>query len=359
VRRILLFSFGRDLKDENPLFLPLFGSFAYLVPYEYDTKNRILSYTMSLDFVNLLTTLDQGLLGLTLFVAPDYFWNPADGLLPSFATKTALESNHFAAGDKVALMGSGATMLSFLIYHFFFMKSEADKRVFMRVKLFGFMAKLILFAHTAFVNESDMFNKPFFAFFTAVKLYSALMLSTALLTTKPGKEEPFTLPKGTQLAMLFSLVYTLFWASVLTFFPNTVSPNGSLPFIAKTGMEDNSFDDLQTFLIRFEGANMFCVLAFLFKMTTTPLQVDKLGDVCGLLWAFVFLKGVLDTSGLCNRKVYALQLLFHLVVTYTTSSSWGPCKVQKTVPKKAAMKKEGKPVPVPELATEKARTKKD
>ena len=274
---------------------------------------------MSLDFINLLTTLHQGLLGLALYLAPDYFWNPDDGILPSLATRTSLESNHFTKMDKLVLMGSGATMLSFLIFHLFFMKDEADKRTFMRVKLVSYIAKLVLLAHTAFVNESDMFNKEFLALITAVHFCAVLWLSAALFTTKPPKKDRQVVrTKQAQFINLFTIVYTVFWATILMFATELLSPSGPFPFTAKTGTDDNTFDALQIFVRRFEGTNLICTLAYIWNFSTTPDQMEKLNRTDMLLYTLVFVLGALDTTGFCHTKVYTMQLLFHLIAIVGT-----------------------------------------
>ena len=90
----------------------------------------------SLDISNIITSAGKGACGITLLFAPDYFWNPQDGVLRSlgFFPKTGLESNHFDFSSQINWRLIGASFLGVALGHFL-MKEEADKRRFMRLKI--------------------------------------------------------------------------------------------------------------------------------------------------------------------------------------------------------------------------------
>jgi len=149
--------------------------------------------------------------------------------------------------------------------------------------------------------------------------------------------------------MILKIMYTLPFAIILMFFPQTFSPNGKMPFNLKAGTEDNNFDDMQLLIARFQAANLFNVLAYFYNFQSTPRQIKYLGRVVMLLYTFVFLKGALDTTGACNRKAYTVQLMIHLVLTVKTAQF---PKKQKKSAKIATKQTQAKPVPIPDLKSE-------
>jgi len=267
---------------------------------------------MSLDSINLLTTLDQGLFGLTLFLAPNYFWNPVDGLFPSFAKATALESNLFDTLTRMFLMGSGATMTSFLLFHLFFMKNETDKTTFLHVKLVAYLARFVLFVHTAFFNPSEMLNKEFFAFAASATGGMVLWTLDALLCTSAVKHKPHKATNRRTASALFGLsrlTFTLLCAIILIFFPVMLSPKGALPFVLQISTEDDNFDALQLVAARFQGTNLLCVAALLWDFPDPPPKdLTYWSFIYSFLYWLVFLIGCLDETGILSKKAYIGQL---------------------------------------------------
>ena len=302
---------------------------------------------MSLDSINLLTTLDEGVFGLTFFLAPDYFWNPVDGVLPSFAQMTEPESNHLDTITRIALMGSGATMLSFLLFHLLFLKGEADKRVFLRVKLVAYLARLVLFVHTA-LHPSEMLNREFFAFAAMATAGMILWILTALLNTNVVGSDKMKKATMADFLGLFQIGYALLWAIILIVSPTGLSPDGAIPYVLQTETEENSFDALQLVAFRFQGANLLCVAVLLWDYPP-PESLSNWGLSYSFLYWLVFLIGSLDETGILNKSAYIGQLLLQSFVFV-----WALCvdEINETKPESDLKKSEGKEDPVPELTYE-------
>jgi hypothetical protein len=72
--------------------------------------------------------LEEGLFGLLFFLAPDYFFNPQDGVLPLHAiTKTYMETNHADKTMQICLAGAGASMLTLFVFRVGLAKTKIKK----------------------------------------------------------------------------------------------------------------------------------------------------------------------------------------------------------------------------------------
>lgn len=170
----------------------------------------------SLDFVNLVTTIEFGALGLTFYVAPDYFWNPQDGLFRTlgFITKTQLESNHLGFVSQLNLRNVGANFLGVSLTYFI-LQDEADTRILMKLKIAMFATLLIPFFYNTFVLHQDTFGKRFLLFATAFKVAHIWWCAKALLQSKPipTAAKPTTPERAPSLVSILVLGYTLIWTT--------------------------------------------------------------------------------------------------------------------------------------------------
>jgi hypothetical protein len=277
----------------------------------------------SLDISNIITSVEKGVYGLTLFFAPDYFWNPQDGVLRSlgFITKTGLESNHIDFCSQINLRLVGANCLGIALGHFL-MKEEADKRRFIRLKIAMSLTILVLTLSKLFVDAPELLGKPFVGFLAASSLLQIVGLGTVLYSLKPIvtiKKTEERAPPAFVVLLGVLFLYTLFFGLLLFGKPDMFAPGGPMAYDVKIEEEGDAMHEIVEFTTRLQGA---CVCAFLVPTMETIVDptIHNVGKTCQLaaipnvLLTFVLLLGVFDTTGHAIKNAYTIQTAVELVV---------------------------------------------
>jgi hypothetical protein len=322
----------------------------------------------SLDISNIITSVGKGACGVTLLFAPDYFWNPQDGVLRSlgFFPKTGLiESNRFDFCSQINWRFIGASFLALALSHFL-MKEEADKRRFIRMKIAMSLTMLVLAISKVFVNPPELLGRPFVRFLGATSLLQILGLGAVLYRLKPiktttKKAEEERAPPAVVLLMGCFFLYTLFFALMLCVKPDMFAPGGAMAYDVKIEEEGDAMDEMVEFTTRFQGA---CVCAWLVPTMETIVNPTihnvrkccQFAAIVGALYTFCFLFGVFDTTGHAIKNAYIIQTAVEVVVTglLAKGAFLGP-KAGKV----AASAKKIAEMPVPDLAVDENKIKHD
>jgi hypothetical protein len=170
---------------------------------------------MSLDFIDHLTKFQIGLAGTVLFFS-DFFMH---GILGRalFCTTKSLDDAMIC----ILMRNSGVGLLGNFFSQIVASKEKDQyKRAFVIHKVFMFSATCCLYAHTAFFNPSDDFNRTTFAAFTITCLFNAIWLSVGLYcasgTSQQQHRKSECVDMGSSKVTKTSIVYIVcLWYHVL------------------------------------------------------------------------------------------------------------------------------------------------
>jgi hypothetical protein len=281
-------------------------------------------------FVDVATSLDAGVTGLTMLVAPHFFWSPSTGLFAAAYTVAATEGEEKPESldmpSKFLMMGIGACLLNLLIYHLFFLKDDRDEVVFLQFKLANYAAQSAVLVHTLLFQDPPVVEGE--RFFSNTFLWLATIKTTAMMvwiirslsrrTTTSFAAAAMSTPSqqkttGLVAANLLAVTYCIFFAVLLTFYPNTLfSPVGTMPFYVG---QKEGFTNLQAFLCRLEGAHMMTCAVLLKDMNRLPLQIFELCFTAEALYLLVFVMGAVDPTGApINEQMYWRQIAVQVIV---------------------------------------------
>lgn len=256
----------------------------------------------------------MGILGFTLFVDPDFFWNPVDGVMPfKFTRDTFLESNHLDESTKFSLRGSGSFMFTAcFLAPLFASKAMMESKAALRHLSIRFAAHACCFAYATW-DANPQLVTPFFAIMTLVKAIPALWLWRASHDDKLPDAPKSQEPRLSKQLFYVTLVWVLPWALVLCFRPDEFAPKGRLPLVHHS--EFTQFDGLQKFAHCFLGTHYLAALVIEYDKMVNHIQLgwDSVVSLAANAWAFV--PALCDTTGYIDIPKYTAVLVLHLVFT--------------------------------------------
>lgn len=334
---------------------------------------------------NAASSVVLGVVGATLFFAPDYFWNPEDGVLPipQLVTDEALD-HHFDAPTKIRFRASGAVMLGAALYHMFFLndgEKGAEERAFLRYKMGLFASHSVIMLHTAFYipYTEIFFDQKLLIILAFIKSCFVLWLGVALARSEHPREPIMKEFSSGSLALLLSMAYYIPYAVMLIWTPDIFSAHGALHYYVERPSsllasaydisdKTSGFNIMQTFTSRYAGASFLPYLTFLLDLFTVPLHVVQLIMVGMCLIVAVIITALTDPSGVASKKAYGMALLVHSLVLFavwklahskkakpnSTTKLYRPEEKLVSESKKAV---KGKAASVPPLAQEKGHQK--
>ena len=287
---------------------------------------------------SVLASAEHLLSGLFVFVAPDMFMNPDDGLLRSVSCvrETSLETNHIDPINSIKMMAYGAGLLSFAGAQFL-ASSRLDKRALLTSKLYLETLTLLALLHTLFnMEETSMLNPTFVGFFAGVAATDILWLADDILHFFKAKEDdvPRTPAKASHLAtVVLSLLYVTFYGISNIFRPEAFAPDGPMAFYEKTPLEDGvTLDEVAVVHSKLEGAVLLAYAFSMLELLVFDRSVERIrwnntfALVSGMLYLVVFCRAVLDTSGYVKNRKFLQTILVHCV------SMWFTLRFGPTVP---------------------------
>ena len=269
------------------------------------------------DLVYYAAAYEEGIMGLFLWVAPDYFFNPENGAVPIRGLfKTSMESNHLDKASEICLAGAGASLLGLVLARLFLAETRAEKMALEKMKLTADLATLPLLIQNAFFDHSGIFNHQLFMLFVILKsLYVMAQLSSWKGVKKEeDEEESHMVMNGPSTAAFVAALYSAPFAVLLYLYPELFAPGATFAYYSQTPLEDNTFDALATWCFRYEGA---CLLAFtplLWECGRMPRFALRSGLWTLALYAFVFNRGAVDKTGYADTRTYKGQLILHLTL---------------------------------------------
>lgn len=262
-----------------------------------------------------LEVAEELLVGLPLFVAPDYFFNADDGFVPFRPFHhTSLQSDHLDIATQISLAGAGASMLTILCARFFLSRSSAENAIIPRMKLISHLLLLPVLVNSAFFEYNDFIDRKIFLLFTNWKLFSILcnFFSIERVESK-GRQVMNGQSLGAQVIFWYALPIALF----LYIAPEIFQPEStfkSYSYYLKTPLEDNTFDAVEKFAIRFEGSQIIGFIPLFWDASKITSFSFKTGLTFMSFYIFVFMRGVTDHTGTANLEVWKGNFVLHLFV---------------------------------------------
>jgi hypothetical protein len=264
---------------------------------------------------------EEGIMGLFLWVAPDYFFNPENGVVPLRGLfRTSMESNHLDKASEICLAGAGASLLGLVLARLFLAETRAEKMALEKMKLTADFATLPLLIQNAFFDHSGIFNHQLFMLFVIIKSLNVLTQLAAMSSWKgvkkeENKEESHMVMSGPSTAAFVAALYSAPFAVLLYLYPGLFAPGATFAYYSQTPLEDNTFDALATWCLRYEGACLLAFIPLLWECGRLPRFALRSGLWTLALYAFVFNRGAVDKTGYADTRTYKATLILHLTLT--------------------------------------------
>jgi hypothetical protein len=277
---------------------------------------------------------EEGIMGLFLFFAPDYFFNPDNGTVPLRGLfKTSMESNHLDKASEICLAGAGASLLGLVISRLYLAETRAEKMVLEKMKLTVDLATLPLLIQNAFFDHAGIFNHQLFMLFVILKSLNVLAQQAAMRSWKGVKkeEESHMVMTGPSTAAFVGALYSAPFAVLLYLYPELFAPGATFSYYLQTPREDNTFDALATWCLRYEGACLLAFIPLLWECGRIPRFALRSGLWTLALYAFVFNRGAMDKTGYADTHTYKGQLILHLTLTVVLMWQLSKAKFEKVI----------------------------
>jgi hypothetical protein len=307
------------------------------------------------DFIASVQAMEDLFLGLPLFLAPDYFFNPSKGWLEIRPFRhTTLESDHFDIVTQISLAGAGASLLTMFLARFVVAETTQERILLIKMKLISDLMLFPVIIYSAFFETSGFFDQQVFIILANYKLLSiALNLDVLRRRRAPGQRKTTGRSMGARLILLYSIpVGLLLYATPSLFAPGALLSS----YYRETPLRNGAFDALETFAIRFEGSQILGFLGLYWEATKMTRLAYRTSVIFMTLYVFVFLRGLLDESGYCNLDVWKGNFVLHLLVL---SLAWNLSRTKiedffpfKTYPHVIATEEALSADTLPELKTE-------
>lgn len=155
-------------------------------------------------FVNLFSSIDHAILGLTLVLYPNPFWlektlkTPADDANDNATTAFEDLSSDLSM---IATMGTGTLFLAVFLYHVFYLHDYRDEQVLLRLKMVNYVCQLLLTVRSAVVYAPT----PWLMRRLIVDLVMTLWLARTLYHSALGQTRANF--KSVQMAVLLESAY--------------------------------------------------------------------------------------------------------------------------------------------------------
>jgi hypothetical protein len=273
--------------------------------------------TLLFDLVYYAAAYEEGMMGLLLWVAPDYFFNPDNGAVPLRGLfKTSMKSNHLDKASEICLAGAGASLLGLVLARLFHAETRAEKVALEKMKLTADLATLPLLIQNAFFDHSGIFNHQLFMVFVILKsLYLMAQLSSWRGVKKEENEgESHLVMNGPSTAAFVAALYSAPFAVLLYVFPELFAPGATFAYYLQTSLEDNTFDALATWCLRYEGACLLAFIPLLWECGRMPRFALQSGLSTLALYALVFNRGAVDKTGYADTHTYKGQMILHVTL---------------------------------------------
>jgi hypothetical protein len=302
---------------------------------------------------------EEGIMGLFLWVAPDYFFNPDNGAVPLRGLfKTSMESNHLDKASEICLAGAGASLLGLVLARLFLAETRAEKMVVEKMKLTADLATLPLLIQNAFFDHSGIFNHQLFMLFVIFKSLNVLAQLAAMSSWKGVKKEEeshIVISGPSTAAFLVAALYSAPFAVLLYLYPESFAPGATFAYYLQTPREDNTFDALATWCLRYEGACLLAFIPLLWECGRIPRFALRSGLWTLALYAFVFNRGAVDKTGYADTHTYKGQLILHLTLSIAVMWQLSKAKFENVIFKEnsaSSSQPAGKEDAVSDLASE-------
>lgn len=214
-------------------------------------------------------------------------------------------------------------MLTLLSCRLWLAESTAQLALISRMKLLSDLMLLPVIINTAFFEYNDFVDRKTFILLANFKLLSiSLNYFTMKLHRSESQGQGVTNRQsmGAQVIMWYALSMAL----LLYSFPGCLAP-GAFSYYLKTPLADNTFDPVEKFAIRFEGSQIVGFLPLFWDAAKTPAFAYKTGLVYMTFYVSVFLRGVMDKTGLCNLNIWKGNFVLHLLAI---SLAWNLTKTK-------------------------------
>lgn len=150
-------------------------------------------------FVNLFSSIDHAILGLTLVLYPNAFW-----LEKALDTTTTTAFEDLSSDlSMIATMGTGTLFLAVFLYHVFYLHDYRDEQVLLRLKMVNYICQLLLTVRSAIMYAPT----PWLMGRLVVDLAMTLWLAHTLFHSAFAKTR--TSFKSVQTAVLLETAYYL------------------------------------------------------------------------------------------------------------------------------------------------------
>jgi hypothetical protein len=268
-------------------------------------------------FLNYLTSAICGVLGWTLYVAPDFFWGPMDGIM-AFKFARALapvpSTHHFDAATRCGLQGVGGFMLAFFVLTPLCdpLQNTFHTKAVLRTKLIFYAWHVVFFWYYGWIAKSNyLLIRPFFRGMALLKAGLTLWLALALRYDSSLPTGPIaTSTEAAKRLLGVTGPYLLPWAALFLVAPNELSPMGRLSMYSG----DAPFNDLQTCIFAFEGIHLVaCVQWMMVNGVQHGTHLNWSHILPPLLYTWSFICGLVDKTGYVDRPKYWALLAVHLV----------------------------------------------
>ena len=244
------------------------------------------------------------LLGLILFINPDYFFNPLNGIFKalSFLNEDAIVIPRVKLDDLTyySLACYGVGIVSIGGMYLLAGKDRLLKKEILRSKFWLAALAAHVCVHAAFVYDLVGINKPAVAFWGGLSVTNTLWaLAENLRLSKRPDLIPRTKPTTLQLmTLLVDCAFCGLWAISLVWFPHSLEPATGNPFsmMKATPKEDNTWMDIHLFTVRMEGVPMMvftlCMLELvIFDRSVEAIRANnKFALVCCMFYTVFFLR---------------------------------------------------------------------
>ena len=314
--------------------------------------------------------------GLMNFIAPDYFFNPKDGVL-SFASFVKKGSAHDARIDsinRIECMAFGVQLLTMSLMQIFVTNDSTTKKALLHLKFYMHVLILSLCIYTAtgngmVVDEDSMLDPKITYFWIGTHFTICLTLVTDMIrygakSKRPTLyiRNPATFSHLTLIAI--QLLYLGTFVAIKLFYPGTLGPNGVLPFFFTPVSPDydntaHGFDEFGLFLSHLEGIYFAAYCLSLLELLMNDRTVERIRwqnqyyALSTTLYTVLFLRGAFEESTILNRPMFAAFGILDFIGGIGSILWLGPGLFKLSVPTKTKVPVPGKHVVEPTLVDEK------
>ena len=290
--------------------------------------NLLVYYLKTVDelfFVNLVSSLDHAVLGLTLVLYPNAVWlqktltshvllNEQQGTQSSTASNpTVAFEEMYSDLSMIAFMGAGTTLLSVFLYHVMYLHDQREERVLLRLKMVNYICQFLLTLRSMALTTAP--GPRYFFRNVNTWLLARLVVDTAMMLwlgislhcTKTRKASLKF--KSVQMAVFLELAYY-----------------GSIAYILLASSSESSTGDDKTpfwkediaVAFSWQGVHLLAMmLVLLWNVERVPKADAKILLIQNILFVLVLVRAMFHakTRSLLLNSAHQLFLLVHALLT--------------------------------------------